>query len=422
MKGQVGSKSKGDAKSRDGRKQVKAGKGGKVQLDGSKHHESLTGDEEFPAALDKNDPNYDQGEPDVAPAPAAAAADPPTPPKADGEHTQSIEQKTQWLRDRGVEIETVEERREKEAMKEHLDNREVDPSSGFTYVRIPALSTTALSVVTAPLVPRGGGDRLPDMLKNSFADGKEADTKLVTKQLETLKTTNTGLNQKMDLNNIDANSVKSVMAEGSTETFPLVRAAPSNKHLSVNIYLDEAGMLKKLPLNVRATELARSCGYSPPPTFYGDVAVGRVSSIPMLRNVSFGISDMDAQSEWIKKAIGENMERQHMVNAATGRNDVQAGNDGEDGVEKDEEGYKWTQTDEEVEIVLNIGTLNKKEIKAKFLNQSVKVNDVFCLELFARIDPDGCTWTLEKSDTAGEHNLVITCEKCEEASWPRIEK
>ena len=111
-----------------------------------------------------------------------------------------------------------------------------------------------------------------------------------------------------------------------------------------------------------------------------------------------------------------------MINNATGQNLVQQGNDGEDGVAKEEAGYKWTQTDEEVEIVMNIGKLGKKEIKAKFLSQSVKVNEVFYLELFGRIDPDGCTWTLDKAGTTGENNLVITCEKCEEASWPRITK
>lgn len=77
---QQGSKSKGDAKSRDGRKQVKAGKGGKLNSDGSLHQESLGGDEEFPSALDKNDPNYDHGEDqETKPAPALApAAEPAT--------------------------------------------------------------------------------------------------------------------------------------------------------------------------------------------------------------------------------------------------------------------------------------------------------------------------------------------------------
>jgi len=55
---QRGSKSKGDAKSRDGRKVGKPGKGGKVAKDGMKHYDDLQGDEEFPSALDEGDPNF----------------------------------------------------------------------------------------------------------------------------------------------------------------------------------------------------------------------------------------------------------------------------------------------------------------------------------------------------------------------------
>jgi hypothetical protein len=47
-----------DSKSRDGRKIIKGGKGGKVQTDGSLHHDKLTGQEMFPTALDKGDPNF----------------------------------------------------------------------------------------------------------------------------------------------------------------------------------------------------------------------------------------------------------------------------------------------------------------------------------------------------------------------------
>lgn len=60
MRDQKGSRSKGDAKSRDGRKVTKPGKGGKVLRDGSLHHDKLTGQEDFPAALDEGDPNYEQ--------------------------------------------------------------------------------------------------------------------------------------------------------------------------------------------------------------------------------------------------------------------------------------------------------------------------------------------------------------------------
>jgi hypothetical protein len=75
-----------------------------------------------------------------------------------------------------------------------------------------------------------------------------------------------------------------------------------------------------------------------------------------------------------------------------------------------------------VEVIVAVGALGKKEIKATFLPQSVKVNkgEVLDLDLFAHVDPDGCTWTLEKSGDGS--NLVITLEKCEPTSWPRVAK
>ena len=77
-----------------------------------------------------------------------------------------------------------------------------------------------------------------------------------------------------------------------------------------------------------------------------------------------------------------------------------------------------------MEVVVDIGALDKKSIKVGFLPHSVKVHKggVLSLELslFAHIDPDGCTWTLEKAGDAT--NLVITLEKCEPVSWPRIAK
>merc|ERR1712238_137668 len=196
----------------------------------------------------------------------------------------------------------------------------------------------------------------------------------------------------------------------------------SNKGNSVRIYLDEAGMLKKLPLNKRASDLARTCGYNPPPTFYGDVYVGRVCIHPVERNVDFSIDDMDPNSVWMKRAMSENLERQIEMNSATGVSAVQLGNAGEDGVAKEETGYQWTQTDDEVEIVIDIGELPKKEIRAVFLSHSVKVNKglILALDLFAPVDPDGCTWTLDKKPNG--NNLVITLEKSEGASWPRISK
>jgi len=43
--------------------------------------------------------------------------------------------------------------------------------------------------------------------------------------------------------------------------FPLARPHISNEFQAVNIYLDEAGQLKGLPLNKRASGIAELCGY-----------------------------------------------------------------------------------------------------------------------------------------------------------------
>jgi hypothetical protein len=69
--------------------------------------------------------------------------------------------------------------------------------------------------------------------------------------------------------------------QGLVEVFTLVHPAESNKYTSVNIYLDEVGMLKRLPMNTRASELASKAGFNPPPKFYGDVFLGRVKVCQM---------------------------------------------------------------------------------------------------------------------------------------------
>jgi hypothetical protein len=261
------------------------------------------------------------------------------PPAPNGEDTQSLEQKTQWLRDRGVEIETVEDRKLAEEMKKNPEKFPVDPASGYTYIRIPALSTTALSESAAPATHGGlGGDKLPDLLKYFFTDGKKANSELLTEQLEKLKSTNVAMNASaLDPNKVTQEGLDKVIQAGSCETFTLVPPAETNKYQGIYIYLDEVGMLKQLPLNARAAELARTCGFNPAPTFYGDVYVGRVKTQPVMKNMSFDLADMDPHAEWRKRAMSENLARQQMLNSMTGNNGTQAGNDGEDGMEKEEQ-------------------------------------------------------------------------------------
>lgn len=61
----------------------------------------------------------------------------------------------------------------------------------------------------------------------------------------------------MDQSKITAASMNKVAAMGSVETFPLVHPSDTNGFNGVYVYLDEVGMLKKLPCNARATAIAR---------------------------------------------------------------------------------------------------------------------------------------------------------------------
>lgn len=119
----------------------------------------------------------------------------------------------------------------------------------------------------------------------------------------------------------------------------------------------------------------------------------------------------------------ENLEYQKQMNVITGRNELQQAVDGTDGVAKAEEGYSWTQTEDEVEVVVPLPKdAASKDVHVKYMPKSLEVkyqkDPLVVLSLFARVDPDGCTWTLDRDGS--ESKLVVTMEKADPTSWPRI--
>ena len=70
--------------------------------------------------------------------------------------------------------------------------------------------------------------------------------------------------------------------ESSVETFPLSHPSVVNNQRRVLLYLDEAGQLKKLPPNPRASGIAAMCGFENVP-FAGDMFIGRVVVGPKVR-------------------------------------------------------------------------------------------------------------------------------------------
>lgn len=342
-----------------------------------------------------------------------------------------------WLRERGITVETSEDRRRKQIKdimgeKDEVDGKEYE---SLSFVHVPQDESLPMKEMTM-MVPKerlGSGDLLLDELKPFFtALSKKVDVSLFGDQAT--KHFGSGDGEPVK---VSEDTLRKVAEEGQVEKFSLVNPMPSNKFTSVNIYLDEIGLLKRLPMNKRAAEFGLKCGFNPAPKFYGDVFLGRVISKPVLKNVNFKKgADTAPDADWLINATMENLEYQSEMNKITGQGGrTQSDADGENGVAKIERDglYSWTQTDEEVEIALPLGAtddgkaLSSKDVKAgglkvKFTSKKVQVSfkgkDMLSLALFSNVDPDGCTWTLEigKETTS----LVITCEKVDGMSWPRV--
>ena len=382
-------------------------------------------------------------------------------------------EREQWLRDHGVQIETSADRRKAESalsgtdrplsiieqvqrLSFSSDDSGENVSDGVKFVYLPHDTSKPIQTVHLPsrLVEALGpaGDIIPTYVKSFFADGRSIDEKLFKDQAakqnllggdvekfaanakkEKLATVSEGeeaTTNENKTNNLSSSALTNATSGGSVETFPLVRPSKTNKNEGVYIYLDEVGMLKHLPLNTRASQLAQKCGYHPAPNFYGDVFVGRVSTKQMLHNVDIESGDvMDTSQEWMVRAPHENVLWQQAINEATGRSgETQPNHAGTEGVAAEATGsdgcsYSWLQNEEEVELTVPLvedGDVNKRLIKVNFLPQKVvvKYNNERKVEvqLYSKIDVDGCTWTLDKT------NLVITCEKARDGEiWPRLE-
>ena len=380
-------------------------------------------------------------------------------------------EREEWLRDRGVLIETANDRRTAEALLsgsssegrpmsiiEQVQNLSLSSTSnatssseedvGIKFVHIPHDTSKPITTLNLPkrLVDALGpaGDIIPTYVKSFFADGKSIDETLFKEQaakqnlvggdIDKLATKDTS-----NPANVTSSALTNATREGSVETFALVRPSSTNHYQGEYIYLDEVGLLKHLPNNSRASKLAGQCGYHPPPNFYGDVFVGRVSSKPMLHNSGISKEDVvDTSKEWMVRAPQENVAWQQALNEATGRTgETQPSAAGTEGVAvqvdagDDDSGvsYSWTQNEEEIESTIPLssklekdgGKVNKAKIKVVFQLSKIAVKyggeQLLEVKLYSKLDTDGCTWTLDK-DT-----LVVTGEKATEGEiWPRLEQ
>ena len=192
--------------------------------------------------------------------------------------SRTPEEKTEWLRSKGVFIETVEERA---AKAEARRLRKFDGTAGiydikpgqdppplaFKYVRVPCDDSEGFEEL------QGHGynacDNFLEMLKPKFAGGS-----VDAEKAQRAAVTHLGA-QVPTLGEKGLGTLSDAAEDGAVEAFSLVRPAKTNNHCGVLIYLDEVGMLKGLPPNRRASGIAKTCGFDDA-QFFGDVFIGRI--------------------------------------------------------------------------------------------------------------------------------------------------
>ena len=140
----------------------------------------------------------------------------------------------------------------------------------ITFVHIPQKEIKPMRELTFRVNKKQSSDQLMEYLKRMFS-GSNDDI-----DIELLQSQANHHFSSSSTTPLSTDALKAVAQQGSVESFSLVHSVPSNNFTNVTIYLDEVGMLKRLPINKRVGELAYRAGFNPPPTFYGDVFIGRL--------------------------------------------------------------------------------------------------------------------------------------------------
>jgi len=224
-------------------------------------------------------------------------------------------------------------------------------------------------------------------------------------------------------------------ASGTVETFALVR--PSKETLPLPncgtyLHLDELGVMKALPVNRRASEIARACGLEVESPFHGDVYIGRVNiGTSPVRVEDLRASELNSGSEFMLNAPSENYKSQQAMaeyEKAAKEKQVGAKTPEEQAHIEAARGWRWAQTAEEVEVEVTVpdGTA-AKEVAVKFGNQSLMVSlksapasPLVDFRLFAPIRTDECTWTVGKGGS-GARAVQVTMEKMQPVTWDALE-
>ena len=168
-------------------------------------------------------------------APASASTSAPAPAAfEEGDMSPAANQaRLEFLRERGVEVETNEERAALAAKKSAAAKRaaaaaEAGTAEAFTFVKLELDPAKEAQLLTGAVQP--DGDVLTDLLAPYFADDAALDASTVERETASqLKNMMLGgLNQGKTMNAPSASTIGSLAAAGACEAYPLARGSEEN--------------------------------------------------------------------------------------------------------------------------------------------------------------------------------------------------
>jgi CS domain len=348
------------------------------------------------------------------------------------------------------------------------------PSSGtFRFVLIPADSQRPLEERVESTAGGITDDALIAHARKYFADQQESASassstsagddasrrkqQLVQEIRQQLAASNQGdmSKQLLEKSDDDLYAMFGNNKSSSCDIAALTVPTQRNGHTAVSVYSreDNAG---EAALNVRATQLAASCGHVSTRIF-GDAFVGRAldnEATDVWERLDFTLEDADPSAEWCRvasspgggggsgsaasspaslsslvgSAMGSNaavVDASRGAAAATASADTMYGMNGAAVVEP---WGSWTQNRDEVELkfALQDPAVPSKQVVVKFARNHLKVTvvDQTVLEgkLFDNVHVDDCTYTLQTTND-GQRELCITLSKAQEGrTWTRAVK
>ena len=318
------------------------------------------------------------------------------------------EERIEWLRARGVliDLSASEKALRSKSKEETEEETNSDTMTSVSIVMIPANDKEPCEEINIRIKKDGVGDQVLLDLKKVFATHDSIDT-------SKLQETASKQFGNMDLK-VKESTISKIAQEGNVEVFALARPHQDNGMKAVNIYLDEAGQLKNLPSNSRATAIANLCGFKNVP-FVGDVFIGRLQVLPnCIKNISFHLSEISSDAAWLKGVEAQNYSYGVATNQVAMDTDLLKKTGGVNA----EDNYKWDEDEATLDISITKPEMIRttKDLVVKFHSKSMSLASKdqswsLNIPLLRSVSVDDCTWTMN------EKTIEISLEKTTEGIW-----